>query len=396
MKLLRYLIEILKKYKPIQMAKLAYYILPRDMLNINLDMCDTNQKRVLISYLSLSGIDIARVNHAAYLHYNQMIHYFIRRDYCVDTCFCQDEKAFERLKNNHYDIIIGFGKTYKAFCSKMKIPQRILFIMENNPNVVKIKYKERVENFKKRHPDISINRDHVRNEYFDTEQITLSTNILQMSSSFNASSLNHFGMRVWRIDANAIFNEGYIFDVNEVRQWIPGSKKHFLWFGSDGFIHKGCDLILDAFRHLPNYHIDFYGISNAEVSLFERLRPENATNCGRINVQSKEFIEKVVSRHCFLLFPSCSEGMSTSVCTCMAHGIIPIITKETGFEPHPSIIELQNWSVDDLKDVIERVVSIDDEEILSMRRLAYEYARKQFSLAHFTEEFSLTMDKILN
>ena len=380
---------------PSQMSKLAYYVLPSDMININLDLTNPHQKRVLVSYLALSGIDIARVNHAAYLHYNQMIHYFINRGYCVDTCFCQDEKAYERLKKNHYDIIIGFGKAYKAFCSNMDIPQRILFIMENNPEVVKIRYQERIESFKQRHPDISIKRDHVRNEFFDSEQMSLSINILQMSSSFNASSLNKFGKRVWRIDANAIFNEGYVFNEDEVRQWIPSSKKHFLWFGSDGFIHKGCDLVLDTFRQLPNYQIDFYGISKSEVPLFEKLQPENAQYCGRINVQSDEFIEKVVSKHCFLVFPSCSEGMSTAVCTCMAHGIIPIVTKETGFEPHPSIIELQGWSVDELKETIERAASMDDKEILAMRKAAYEYARKQFSLAHFTEEFATTMDEML-
>lgn len=388
------ILGLIRRYSNV-LNKMAYHILPRDMINVNLDLTNPKQKRVLISYLFLAGVDISRVNHAAYLHFNQIIHYFINRGYCVDTCYCQDETAFERLKHNHYDVIFGFGKAYKAFCGQMDIPERILFIMENDPDVVKVKYQERLAYFKQRHSGISVKRDHVRNEFFDRNQLEVCKHILLMNSSFNAASLRLYGKRIWRIDANAIFNESYQFRDEEVKQWIPESKLRFLWFGSDGFIHKGCDLILDAFRQLPDYKIDFYGLSKSEKPLFEKLRPTNAKNCGRVDVQSDDFIEKVVSRHCFLLFPSCSEGMSTAVCTCMAHGIIPIVTKESGFEPHPSIIELHGWSVDDLKETIERAVSMDEGEILSMRRSAYEYARKQFCLKHFDEEFSEIMDEIV-
>lgn len=380
---------------PTQMRKIAYFIIPRDMININLNLTDPNQKRVLISYLSLLGVDVGKVTHANYHHFNQMINYFVNRGYCVDTCFCLDEKAFGRLKHNRYNLLIGFGKAFKSFCSQLEINKRILFITENNPEVVKARFNERLIYFKKRHPKMNTKTNYVRDEYFDKEQLLLCDEIILMNSKFNAGSFGRYGKRLWTINANALFNKSYVFDEEQVRKWIPESKRRFLWFGSDGFIHKGCDIILDAFRQLPEYQVDFYGISISENSMFKKLCPPNAHNCGRVNVQTEEFIEKVVSRHCFLLFPSCSEGMSTAVCTCMAHGIIPIVTKEAGFEPHSSILVLKDWTVEGLSSMIEKAASMRDDEILSLRVLAYNYAHDQFSLKKFSSQFASIMDRII-
>lgn len=387
--------KVVIEYSKRLLMRLGYKLIPSDILNINLDLTNNSQKRVLISYLSLKGIDLTKVNHAAFLHYNQILHYFISRGFCIDTCFCLDEKAVDRLHYRKYDVIFGFGTAFKCFCSQMDIPNRILFIMENNPEVVISKYQERVDYFKQRHPKISLRKDHVRDEYFDKDIFYYANKCLHMTSNYNAQSLKPYFNEVMTIKANAIFNNDYEFNEEEVLSWIPFSKKCFLWFGSDGFIHKGVDLLLDTFRQLPDFYIDFYGLNDKEKPLFNKLKTCNAKDCGYIYVQSSEFIENVIKRHCFLVFPSCSEGMSTAVCTCMAHGIIPIVTKESGFDPHPSIIILHSYRIEDLKDVIEKVSSFSDDKILEMRRQAYEYGRKEYSLTHFNEHFSKIMDKML-
>lgn len=377
------------------LRRLGYYLTPSVVKDINLDLTDESQKRVLISYLSLKGVDLTKVTHAAYLHYIQILHYFISRGYCIDTCFCLDEKAISYLKNRRYDVIFGFGKAFEAFCSKTNIPNRILFIMENNPEVVCTKYRERIAYFKTRHPKLQTRKDHKRNEYFNKDIFSYAQKCLHMSSLFNAQSLIPYFDEVKTINANAIFNNIYEFKDEEVLTWIPSSKKNFLWFGSRGFIHKGVDLLLDTFRELPDFHIDFFGLDDKEKSLFHKLRTDNSTDCGHVNVQSVDFINNVVKKHCFLIFPSCSEGMSTSVCTCMAHGIIPIVTQESGLNPHPSIIELEGYRVEYLKNVIVKVSSLPNEKILEMRHLAYVYSRENFSLKHFDDQFSNIMDEML-
>lgn len=381
---------------PEQSRNLAYFLLPPDMLNINLDLSNPKQHRALVCYLFLGSIDLDRVKHANYLHFNQMIRYFISRGFCIDTCFCMDNSAYNRLKNRQYDVIVGFGPAYEVFCRSMDIPKRVLFVTENNPVVVAEKYKERIAYFKMRHPNITTKEDHVRNEYYRNAQFDLSNSIILMNSSYNAKSFYDYGSKVYTINANAIFNDCFFFEERKIATCIPKSKKNFLWFGSLGFIHKGVDIVLDAFSELPDFTIDLYGVSKSEINLYKKLAPRNARICGYMNVMSQEFIDEVVYQHCFLIFPSCSEGMSTAVCTCMAHGIIPIVTKECGFEPHESIIELLGWQVDDIKKALIRAANMSDENILCMRKAAYEYARKAFNIKSFSDNFSKAMDEILN
>ena len=119
-------------------------------------------------------------------------------------------------------------------------------------------------------------------------------------------------------------------------------------------------------------------------------------NHGFINVQCQDFIENVAKKHSFLLFPSCSEGMSTAVATCMAHGLIPIVTKECGYEPCEFIIELSDDRVETIKTAVLKVLSMSDDEVLQLRRGAYSYAREHFSLRAFDVSFRKIMKEILN
>ena len=367
-----------------------------DITNINLDLTQEKQPRVLISYISLKDYDFEKTSHANYMHLNQMIHFFCQKDFCVDVCRCDDNEAYERLNSKKYDILIGFGKPFVEFAKNGNIPIRVYFITENNPKVVRDKYRLRYEYFKTRHPRLNKVASVQRDDCYDEKLFYLAPYAIHMSSLYNASSLREYFDKVWTINANAIINNNYQFNSIEVKKWIPSSRKNFLWFGSVGLIHKGVDILLDVFAAMPDCKIDFYGLDEREKKLFRKLRPRNAYDCGRINVLSNQFVDDVLKCHNFVVFPSCSEGMSTAICTCMAHGIIPIVTKESGFDPAPSIVELDGYKVEDVRSAIEKALSLPDDKILQMRQTSFEYARNYFSLRHFDRQFSQIMNEILD
>lgn len=64
--------------------------------------------RALICYISVIDANIDTVNHAAYMRFNQMIHYFVSRGFCVNTCHCPVGSTFEWLKSNN-NKAIGFA-----------------------------------------------------------------------------------------------------------------------------------------------------------------------------------------------------------------------------------------------------------------------------------------------
>ena len=147
---------------------------------------------------------------------------------------------------------------------------------------------------------------------------------------------------------------------------------------------------------MPEKKLCCYGIDKGEIHFFNKLKSSNSINCGSINVLGDEFINEIIYNHNICVFPSCSEGMSTAVATCMAHGIIPIITRETGFNKMPFIIELESFTVEQVKKSIEQIQSLSVEELLQMRYDCYVYARTEFSLNTFNRQFSSIMGRILS
>ena len=74
--------------------------------------------------------------------------------------------------------------------------------------------------------------------------------------------------------------------------------------------------------------------------------------------------DSIVLKHNFIVFPSCSEGMSTAVATCMAYGIIPIITKECGFASASCMIILDDFHITCVRDAIQKTLLMSNDEIL--------------------------------
>lgn len=367
-----------------------------EQTNLNLNLCDLSQKRVLICYVPIPNYDFSEIIHAAYAHINQIIHTFIEMGYCIDVCFANDVQQYNRLSKKKYDIVFGFGDAFKQACKDNTRALKISFIMENHPDAVAAKYQERLDYFHKRHPNISTKTSFPRTGYFDTEQFRFSDVGILMSSRYNALNFKEFSNKgLYLINSNSIFNKEFLFERNINTQCIASSRNNFLWFGSNGLIHKGLDIVIDAFKQMPELTLNCYGIGKFEYALFDKIKAPNILNCHRVNVSSSAFISSVVMRHNFMILDSCSEGMSTAVSTCMAHGIIPIISKECGFNEASCIIQLEDNSVNGVIEAIRHTFEMTDDMILAMREECYNYARRNFSLECFDKQFKKELKEIL-
>lgn len=367
-----------------------------EQTNLNLNLCDLSQKRVLICYVPIPNYDFSEIIHAAYAHINQIIHTFIEMGYCIDVCFANDVQQYNRLSKKKYDIVFGFGDAFKQACKDNTRALKISFIMENHPDAVAAKYQERLDYFHKRHPNISTKTSFPRTGYFDTEQFRFSDVGILMNSRYNALNFKEFSNKgLYLINSNSIFNKEFLFERNINTQCIASSRNNFLWFGSNGLIHKGLDIVIDAFKQMPELTLNCYGIGKFEYALFDKIKAPNILNCHRVNVSSSAFISSVVMRHNFMILDSCSEGMSTAVSTCMAHGIIPIISKECGFNEASCIIQLEDNSVNGVIEAIRHTFEMTDDMILAMREECYNYARRNFSLECFDKQFKKELKEIL-
>jgi len=175
--------------------------------------------------------------------------------------------------------------------------------------------------------------------------------------------------------------------------------KNFLWFGSAGAIHRGLDILLDVFVHLPAYNLYICGPIEKELEFVSCYRKElynlpNIHMLGWMDVNSRNF-SQLLKKCLFTIFPSCAEGGSGSVVNCMHAGLIPVVTKEAGVDIGNFGRLLPNVSHSEMNKVIEDVASLPQKCLREMSRTCWEFARTRHTRKNFAAEYRRTMEAVV-
>ncbi len=132
-----------------------------------------------------------------------------------------------------------------------------------------------------------------------------------------------------------------------------------------------------------------------EVAFYKELyQTPNIHTIGWVNVNSSEFVE--ITNKCIgVINPSCSEGVSGSVITCMQAGLIPIANYESGVDVHDFGVILKECSIDEIKNSIRMVSSLPVQKLKLMARKAWEFARANHTREKFASEYKKIIEKII-
>lgn len=176
-------------------------------------------------------------------------------------------------------------------------------------------------------------------------------------------------------------------------------RKNFLWLGSSGLVHKGLDLVLEAFAGMPDYHLYVCGPVTDEKH-FERafyrelyLTP-NIHTVGWVDVAQARF--RAVLDTCIgVVYPSCSEGQAGSVVTCMHAGVIPIVSYETGIDVEDFGIILGESSVEEIRKAVAALAGCSGSELGSRARATWEYARTHCTAERYARSYRQIVERIM-
>jgi len=177
-------------------------------------------------------------------------------------------------------------------------------------------------------------------------------------------------------------------------------RKNFLWFASGGMVHKGLDLVLEAFAEMPDYHLTVCGPVREEKDFEQAFDRElyhtpNIQTVGWTDIFSREFVE--LTRSCVgLVYPSCSEGQAASVITCLQAGLIPIMSYESGVDADDFGFILKDCSVSQIKDTVQMLSSLPAAELEKRARRAWECARENYTAEKFRAAYGQAIQAILN
>lgn len=173
---------------------------------------------------------------------------------------------------------------------------------------------------------------------------------------------------------------------------FAAARKWFLWFGSDGFVHKGLDLVLEVFAGLPDLHLLVCGPIEHELKFKaayyqELYRTPNIHTAGWVDIGTPRFLE-IANRCAGLIYPSCSEGGGGSVITCMHAGVIPIVSREASVDIQDTHgILLPNYELATIRRQVQAFAQRDPGELRAMARRTWEFARAHHTRAHFAATY---------
>ncbi len=213
---------------------------------------------------------------------------------------------------------------------------------------------------------------------------------------------NEYNLRTWTnsFDLKKTFlvpNTGY--DFGNRFDSAHKNPRSFLFFGSAGCVHKGLDLLLEIFAE-ENFPCELFvcGLFEKEEDFVNEYRKElyqtkNIHPVGYIDIWGEEF-EKIGGECTYTILPSCSEGMAGTITTCMSAGLIPICSRECGYEDD-EVINLPDCSKETIRKTILDVSQRDDSWIAEKSRRALELSRTKYCMESFRKSMYEALSSVL-
>lgn len=359
-------------------------------ININYDAAMREQKRVLICYLPINeykDIDVEQMSHTNKIERYQIIRSFIKKGYCVDICHCLDRKAILKLADVHYDVIFGFGHTYRAAYTQWPDAKHIIYFTESPYWYSKQQETERLQMFRER-TGIEKAMKRTGTWYEEDDENKADVIVCMCEEKLFVKT----GKPVYRIAPY-----GFKSNIIDENLFAERNENHFLVFGIFGYVHKGVDLLIDVVKKHPDWHLHICGDpAELDEDGYDYIYP-NIHMEGYIHVNDVRYKE-LVQKCMFVILASCSEGMPTGVITGMRHGLIPVVSSNIGMEycGEEKAVFFDELSERGIEKTLERCTKADRTVLQNMSHSIYEYANDEFSIQAFTKRMDSCLDDILS
>jgi glycosyltransferase involved in cell wall biosynthesis len=187
--------------------------------------------------------------------------------------------------------------------------------------------------------------------------------------------------------------------VFSTKDW-SAAKRRFLWFGSSSWVHRGLDLVLEAFMQTPDLELFICGSDRRFLDVYgedlKKLR--NVHHIGFVTPDSAQFRE-LVSKTAAVVYASAAEGCSTSIVQCMRFGVIPIVTEATGLSVHDFWPALAGHTdLELISDIVKRCTALaemPDRQVEALSRRFWEFADRHHSRPAFRTSLNTVLDELL-
>jgi len=350
-------------------------------------------QRVLLSYITEPFSASGFASHTNRQECLAIAKIFNEMGYSVDVVPYFSERAIDFSR---YSCIFGFGT---PLCASFR---------HNDPNLMRIHYATGAHVSHQnsatlaRAAEVHLKRgvwllDSSRVvEKTWSEQTTLVDAIIVLGGSWTAQTYRkHYGGPIVMLPPT--FNAALPLEHLE-RKDFASARNNYLWFGGSGAVHKGLDLLLEVFASTPEKFLHIVGPVDHEpgflLAYARELALPNIFSYGFVNVHSKIFAD-LIHRCAFCVFPSCSEGMPTSLVNAMCNGLVPVMTPECGFDYKDNAVIIDGPDINSLQQALQVCESLSLEEITAKSHKCLQDTRTNCSLEAFTEGMKKILRQLL-
>ncbi len=311
------------------------------------------------------------------------------RGYNVDVIPFIDPYVYLKKK---YDLVIAsFPKSVDCYSEHLKRDAvKIAYLTTSSPDFNNSQELKRIDDLYKRH---SVRMTPMRQIPNLTDDVYSYDATFFIGNSHNYSTYNIDKMPpvYW------IRNHAEIQDIN----FDPNIKnpRNFMFLGSVGQVHKGLDLLLEIFAaddFSCNLYIcgayehekDFYDLYREELTNRPNIFPQ-----GVMDLDSTEF-KSLTEKCCYMITPSCAEGKAGSVIDAMSFGMIPIISRECGFDDDEAVI-LEDCRLETIRRAVLEYSDKDIEWIMNESERIKNISMERYTKQAFTASVEQALDEII-
>lgn len=178
-------------------------------------------------------------------------------------------------------------------------------------------------------------------------------------------------------------------------EWRAGNGKdhdagrhHFLFFSGSGNVHKGLDLLLEAFAGTDcHLHVcqdmdpGFAGIYRHELQECPTIHVY-----GSVPMRTSAF-EDLATTCNWVISATCAEGQPGAILECMAYGLIPVLPVSANLDTEDFGFLLPDCTIPTIRSVVSQLTGLSREECQHRSLLAGRRARDRYSPGNFTRSF---------
>ena len=369
-------------------AKVNYWLHPfsRDLLTFR-SSSQHERGRVLFSYvidsLTLSDDHPRFLGHSNAWEAREIARIFLEMGFVVDAIDYRNNTFVPKTK---YDIVFDISSNLGHLAQYLSPSTlKLLHLTGSDPYFQNAAELARVRSANERRKTNFKPRRVIRHPEKERNSVLIAN---RCSLLGNSVTLHTFPELIWEkttpipVSASPVrFHD----DFNRRAQ-----NDQFLWFFGSGAIHKGLDLVLDVFSANPQWTLHVIGGVKEERDFMnaysrEMLELSNIHYHGYLLPNSTEF-EHVTENVFAFIAPSCSEGISPAVVTCIQAGFYPILSRNTGVDlPIGAGLYLETCTMPRIVDAVRTVSSLSEAERIGQLITLTAAARQKYSRAAFSD-----------